>query len=412
MRQFKLQKASTELTVNVPASKSISNRLLILQRASGIPICISNLSHSEDTYLLKNLLEEIEAHNSSEPLLLQTENCGTAYRFLCAYLANKEGTWILDGSPRMRQRPIKALVDTFIKAGAKINYLEKTGFPPLEIKGKTLQTNFWEIDSQQSSQYVSAVAMLLPMIKQNAEIHFPTNIASLQYIDMTIGIMQNIGLEISRNENIIQYKHSDKTLSPVSIAVEYDWSAAAIWFILAALSSKMTIIINGLQKSNLQADNIIATWVSSFGVKTEYVPTGVKITKKQHQQPQRLILDCSNNLDLVPYMAVLCAGLKVSSELQNIENLTLKESNRIESLQTELGKIAEIDYKNNNLIINPKEETFPETVYFSSHDDHRIAMSLAALSCRIHSIYIDNETCVGKSYPDFWENFDNIFKEL
>ena len=412
MKIIKYLKSPIELTVNVPASKSISNRLLILQRTSGIPICISNLSHSEDTYLLKDLLEKIETHNSSEPLLLQTDNCGTAYRFLCTYLANKEGTWILDGSPRMRQRPIGALVNTLIKASAEINYLEKTGFPPLEIKGKKLNAISWEIDSQQSSQYVSAVAMLLPMIKQNAEIHFPTNIASLQYVDMTIGIMQTIGIDIVRNDNIIKYTYIHNVENPISVAVEYDWSVAAVWFVLAALSPKATVFIKGLQKSNLQADNIIATWTSHFGVETEYVQTGVKITKKQHQQPQRLILDCANNLDLVPYMAVLCAGLKMNAELQNIANLSLKESNRIEVLQTELGKIAKVDYKDNNLIINPKEETFPETVCFSSHDDHRIAMSLAALSCRIHSIYIDNETCVGKSYPDFWENFDSFSKEL
>ena len=405
MRQFKLQKSPTELTVNIPASKSISNRLLMLQQTSGIPIRISNLSHSEDTCLLKNLLEKIETHNSSEPLLLQTENCGTAYRFLCAYLSSKQGNWILEGSSRMQQRPIGALVDTLIEAGADIHYLKKTGFPPLAIKGKTLDNCVWEIDSQQSSQYVSAVAMLLPMIKQNAEIHFSANIASLQYIDMTIGIMQAIGIDIVRNDNIIKYTYIYNVANPISVVVEYDWSAAAVWFVLAALSPKTNIFIEGLQKSNLQADNIIATWVSSFGVKTEYLPTGVKITKRHHQQPQRLILDCSNNLDLVPYMAVLCVGLKVSAELQNIENLTLKESNRIEALQTELGKIAKVDYNNNNLVISPKEETFPETVCFSSHDDHRIAMSLAALSCRIHSVSIDNETCVGKSYPDFWENF-------
>ena len=259
MRHLNLQKSPTEFTVNVPASKSISNRLLMLQQTSGISICISNLSLSEDTCLLKGLLEKIETHKSPKSLLLQTENCGTAYRFLCAYLANKQGNWILDGSPRMRQRPVKALVDTFIKAGAKINYLEKTGFPPLEIKGKIIDNCVWKISSQQSSQYVSAIAMLLPMTAQNAEIHFSANIASLQYIDMTIGIMQAIGIDIVRNDNIIKYTYIYNVANPISVVVEYDWSAAAVWFVLAALSPKATIFINGLQKSNLQADNIIAT---------------------------------------------------------------------------------------------------------------------------------------------------------
>ena len=397
-------KSPIELRVEVPASKSISNRLLILQQTSTIPFHISNLSHSEDTCLLNDLLNKIEEHHSVEPLMLQCENCGTAYRFLCAYLANKEGTWILDGSPRMQQRPIKALVDTLIKAGAEIRYLNNSGFPPLEIKGKKLQTNFWKIDSQQSSQYVSAIAMLLPMMGQNAEIHFSTKEASLQYIDMTIGIMQMTGIDIARKDATIKYVHTDTIANPLSIVVEYDWSAAAVWFVIAALSSETNIFIKGLQKSTLQADSIITQWMSDFGVETAFLTDGVQITKRQHRQPKELLLDCGNNLDLVPYIAVLCVGLKIDAQLQNVANLMIKESNRIEALQTELGKLATVDYRNNNLIINPKQEQFPDTIHFSSHDDHRIAMSLSALSCCISNIYIYNETCVNKSYPDFWKN--------
>ena len=406
MKHLRLRNTPIELTVSLPASKSISNRLLVLQKTSGIPICISNLSHSEDTRLLNDLLDKVEKHHLSEPLMLHCENCGTAYRFLCAYLATKEGTWILDGSPRMQQRPVEALVETLIKAGAEIRYLGKTGFPPLEIKGKALHATSWAIDSQQSSQYVSAIAMILPMVGRNAEIHFSTKETSLQYIDMTIAMMQTIGIDIVRTTNIIKYLHIEKVEKPVSVAVEYDWSAVAVWFVMAAISSKANIFIKGLQKSTLQADSIIAQWMSNFGVETAFLSDGVQIKKQQHRQPKEFLLDCGNNLDLVPYIAVLCAGLKIHAQLQNVANLTIKESNRIEALRVELGKIATVDYEDNNLIINPNDKPFPDTVHFSGYEDHRIVMSLSALSCCINNVYINNESCVGKSYPDFWENFD------
>lgn len=407
MKHIQFQKDNIDLTVTIPASKSISNRLLILQKTSDISIEINNLSHADDTILLNDLLQKIENHHSTEPLILQCKNCGTAYRFLCAYLTCKKGNWILDGSPRMQQRPIKALVDTLTNAGAEINYLKKEGFPPLQIIGKELNTNHWEINSFQSSQYVSAIAMILPMIKKDANICFSVDNASLQYIDMTLGVMQNIGLNIIRNNNIIKYIHSSEVKNPISIQVEYDWSAVAIWFVLIALSPlQSTILVNGLQKSTLQADCIIAKWINDFGVETEFLTNGIEITKKRHFQPKKLTLDCANNLDFVPYIAVLCAGLKIHGELKNVENLTIKESNRIESLRIELGKIANIDYVNNNLIISPYKKQFPDTVHFSSHDDHRIAMSLSALACCIENVYLDNEKCVKKSYPDFWEQFN------
>lgn len=403
MRHIQFQKDNIDLSVTVPASKSISNRLLVLQKTSGISLEIGNLSHADDTILLNDLLQRIENHHSAEPFILQCKNCGTAYRFLCAYLACKKGQWILDGSERMQQRPIKALVDTLTNVGAEIYYSKSQEFPPLQIIGKELNTDFWEINSLQSSQYVSAIAMILPMIKNDATICFSSNNVSLQYIDMTLGIMQHIGLDIIRKDNIINYFHLEKDKNPISVEVEYDWSAAAIWFILVALSNNVTIFIHGLQNSNLQKDSVISKWVEPFGVKTEFMTNGIRITKNQHLQPEKLLLDCANNLDLVPYIAVLCVGLKISGELKNVENLTIKESNRIKSLQIELGKIANIDYVNNNLVINPREEKFPDTIYFSSHDDHRIAMSVSALACCIENVYIDNQNCVAKSYPDFWE---------
>jgi 3-phosphoshikimate 1-carboxyvinyltransferase len=279
----------------------------------------------------------------------------------------------------------------------------------LQIKGKLLHADFREIDSRQSSQYVSAVAMILPLINREASICFSDNNASLQYIDMTLGIMQHLGLNIRRKNNRITYFPFEKTVKPFSVTVEQDWSAAAVWFVTAAMADEADIFINELQESVLQADSIIVKWIELFGVKTEFLTNGVRITKTQHKQPKKLILDCANNPDLVPYLAVLCVGLKIAGELRNVENLALKESNRIEALQTELGKIATINYLNNHLVICPKAEQFPATIRFSAHEDHRMAMSLSALACRIDTVYIDDEECVSKSYPDFWKQF--LFNE-
>jgi 3-phosphoshikimate 1-carboxyvinyltransferase len=307
----------------------------------------------------------------------------------------------------MQNRPIKALVDTLVNAGADIKYLHKTGFPPLQIKGKALMAEYWKINSQESSQYVSAVAMILPLLCCSAVIEFSTDTSSLQYIDMTIELMRKTGLSISRKDNLIKYVHEDKNRPSVLISVEYDWSSAAVWYVFAALSSSADLFILGLKKSRLQADSIIAQWMELFGVQTKYTEKGVHIIKTKQKIPDTLQLNCKNNLDLVPYLASLCAGLKIKAELKNIKNLSIKESNRIKALTTELGKIASLKYNNNILIIEPQDK-FPETVYFSSHHDHRIAMALSVLSCCINDLYIDNPKCVAKSYPEYWENFAKI----
>jgi len=214
-----------------------------------------------------------------------------------------------------------------------------------------------------------------------------------------------LGLDIARNENVISYHHTETTKNPIDFFVEYDWSSAAVWFELAALIPKGNIFIEGLQKSELQADTIIAEWVKTFGVKTIYQKEGVLLKKTHHKIPESFTADCKNNLDLVPYIAVLCAALGVKTCLQNIENLTFKESNRIGALVQELGKIAFLEYKDNALLIEPNGKQLPDSVCFSSHSDHRIAMSLAVLSALIPQVKIDNMSCVKKSYPGFSKQY-------
>jgi 3-phosphoshikimate 1-carboxyvinyltransferase len=401
--------SSLELSVSIPSSKSISNRLLLLQKTSGLPITIHNLSTADDTKLLADLLDHIETASPFVPTTLCCNNCGTVYRFLTAYLACRQGTWLLDGNERMRNRPAGALVDALTDAGADIKYLHQAGFPPLQINGRKIESQYWKINAQQSSQYVSAVTMILPLLRRSSVIEFSTDNASLQYVDMTIKLMQYAGFAVSRENNMINYVHQDLISVPVSFFVEYDWSSAAVWFTLAALSSNANLFITGLKKSELQTDTIIVQWMELFGVQTKYTDKGVHLIKtKQASIPNVFQVDCKNNIDLTPYLASLCVGLKIRARLTGVENLFIKESNRINALVTELGKIAHLHYKDNVLIIEPNQDKFPETVYFSSHDDHRIAMALSILSLCIDDVYIDNPECVSKSYPGYWENFAKI----
>ena len=418
-------KQSEAISVTVPASKSISNRLLILQKTCGIPFIINNLSTAHDTKLLNSLLNCIENNASNGAYLkkitqrttentqeiienIHCENCGTAYRFLTAYLSCLSGKWLLDGSERMRNRPIKPLTDTLIRAGADISYIGKLGFPPLQINGGQLTATYWEIDARQSSQYVSAIAMILPLIGRNSELFFLTDGNSMQYIDMTIKLMQQLGRDINRTENKITYvENNDCSFPPLldsaeEIFVEYDWSSAAVWFAFSALSSQKVINIQGLKKSELQADSIISEWIKPFGVQTNYTENGVELINTNQQSNQEIMqFDCRNNPDLVPCIASLCVGLRQKTVLKNVQNLALKESNRIEALVQELGKIARLNHENNDLIIIPKQENFPTKIYFSSHTDHRMVMSLSLLSTRIQDVIIDDTACVNKSYPEF-----------
>ena len=445
-----MKHTSLKISITIPASKSISNRLLILQKTCRDTLqcvfTINNLSTAEDTKLLSDLLNRIKTENvlnyrmalcnsvsslwfsvkqkkkitqsytektqrntENNVPILNCENCGTAYRFLTAFLACQSGKWILDGSLRMHQRPIKPLVDTLNNAGADISYLKENGFPPLAINGKPLNANSLIVDSSQSSQYVSALAMILPLLKKDCQLQFSNNAASLQYIDMTLALMQDLGLDIARKENTIAYCHAEIAKNPVNYFVEYDWSAAAVWFLLAALIPKGSIFIEGLQKSKIQADAIISNWTKEFGVETIFQPKGVLLKKTSNKHPDSFEADCKNNLDLVPYIATLCAAMGVKSRLYTIENLALKESNRAQALQTELSKIASVTIKDNSLIINPNNEKMPECICFSSYGDHRIAMSLLALSVCIQKVQIDDVDCIKKSYPDFYHQFSKIF---
>lgn len=389
--------------IDIPSSKSITNRLLILQQYKNYHIKINNISVSADSILLQKCLLQISQPTSSPFVFV--DNCGTAFRFLCAYLSFRTGEWILDGSPRLRQRPIAPLVEAINNAGGEIYYMEKIGFAPLKIIGKQWHTNSFTIDSAMSSQFVSALMLCLPFNACNARIVFDKHIPSFQYINLSLKLMSHIGLNIQYHDGAIHYQHSNKLIQ-THINVEADWSSAAFWYLYVALTNK-PLFINKLTKSDIQPDAQMVPVMKDLGVTTTFNNQGALIEKTK-SIPQNIEIDCINNPDWVPVLVTLCVGEQTQARLFNTKNLQFKESNRIEVLQKELAPFATLTWKNDYLTIKPHTKTFPHQHFFHSYSDHRIVMALAMLKHQIPHIEFDDKQCVKKSYPDFWKYYNQL----
>ncbi|NLO41948.1 MAG: hypothetical protein GX109_02820 [Bacteroidales bacterium] len=402
------QSLSDTVYVDLPTSKSISNRLLMLKETYHTTLKIKNLSKADDTLLLEKLLLDIQTHSTEDDPVkrIHTQNSGTCFRFLCAYLCVKKGKWLLTGDTRMKSRPIEALVTAMQACGAKITYKEKHGFPPLEITGQEClcPPQNIEINAEKSSQFVSAILLILPLLKKDIVVKISHLKASKSYIEMTIGLMQKLGIDVSMQENIITYKHTDSPAEIQSIEVEYDWSSAAYWFAWVALQYSTKVCIKKLRKSSLQSDAVIEKIMYPFGLSLRYTREGLWIEKKFDKVPPSFTYDCSNHIDLVPVLAVLCAALEVKATLKGIHHLSYKESDRLQALYQELNKITTVKYTKNTLKITPVSKSLSSAPCFASYQDHRIAMSLSLFIHKYQTIYIENPACVSKSYPDFWEN--------
>lgn len=390
--------------IDIPASKSMSNRLLMLQHVLRQNVEIENISTSTDTQILATALNTIQTQKNAT---ININDCGTAFRFLTAYLCTQKGTWILDGTERLRQRPISDLVDALLSIGADITYINNIGFAPLKINGKKLSFNHIDINAEKSSQFVSALMLILPLFEGKKTITFNHLTYSLQYIQQTSALMQDLGIDIQLADNKIVYKGFYNT-SAKKIKVEKDWSSAAYWWGWVTLDQKISILLKDMHKSDYQKDSIIVDIVEQFGTDTRFLPDGILIEKKVSSPVNNFLFDCHNNLDLVPLLAVVCVGTKTNAILSHVGNLQYKESNRIVALQTELHDFASITFNGNDLIINTYKQKFPQQYSFSSHNDHRIAMSLALLKTKIKHLQIDNTECVNKSYPDFFRQLENI----
>jgi 3-phosphoshikimate 1-carboxyvinyltransferase len=388
-------------TVQLPFSKSISNRLLIMEALCGKKFQLKNISEADDTKLLQQLL----ASNSE---IMNAGNAGTCYRFLTAYFALQEKEIVLTGTDRMKQRPVGELVDALRKSGAEIKYLEQEHFPPLLIQGRKLHQADIEIDSPQSSQFVSALLLIAPYIEGGLKLKLKGEQTSTPYIGMTLKLMGQFGIKYLQNENEIEILKQEYISKAYS--VEPDWSAAAFWFAMAALSDDAEIFLEGLSEESIQGDSIVSELMKKFGVQTKFYGEGMGILHMPKSIPENFSFNFSQHPDLAPVFFVLCSALGVDAKISGVKNLSFKESKRTEALKKELEKcgaeilkVSEDEYRVSPRPFTPFTEGERGRIFaFNTYDDHRLAMAFAMLAIPLGKVEIKNPAVVSKSYPDFW----------
>ncbi len=403
----------TQANITLPASKSISNRLLVLQKLYHLPINIQNLSDSDDTKLLYNCLYS----ETTNPIAIEwdVENCGTAMRFLVSYAAITKGNYILYGNERMQQRPVKPLVDGWRALGAEINYIEKEGYPPLHIGGKTIigYPTTIEIDGSMSSQFISSIMMAGCALEKGLNIQLTGIVSSKPYIQMTLKLMQELGLDIIWDEekNIIQCKHYSGSNDIIKdYHIESDWSAASYCYLWALAIPGLQIDIDNLSINSLQGDSVLMSYFEKFGLSTNEIhPNNISIIKDKNFIPQALTFDCSQCLDIAPTLALAAFITHTKVTLTGLENLKHKESDRLKVLYTELNKFS----PNSATIISDDVLYIHRTAEINydgtleTYGDHRIAMAFSVLAA-YGDLKINNPEVVSKSFPSFWDEIRKV----
>ena len=401
---IKIQKSQlhNHQKVQITGSKSESNRLLLLQ-ALYPQVSISNVSNSDDSVLMRKAL-------SSEEELIDIYHAGTAMRFLTAYFSIQKGReTIITGSPRMKERPIKILVDALSTLGAEITYLENDGFPPLKIIGKELTENKVTLAANVSSQYISALLLIASKFEKGLELTLEGKITSVPYINMTLSLLNSVGVETSFVENIITVKPNTTDIEPQTLTVESDWSSASYFYGLIALSDVGTEITIGSYKSeSLQGDSVLADIYEKFGVTTTFLKESITLRKSSNIDINSIVeLDLKNAPDIAQTIAVTAFGLGLECYMIGLHTLKIKETDRLVALKTELEKLgAEVIITDLSLHLKPSK-TVNSNITIATYNDHRMAMAFAPLGLKV-PIVIENADVVSKSYPQFWEDFKTI----
>ena len=399
--------------VELPPSKSESNRALIIRALSGDNFNINNLSDAKDTSVLIEILYKIKNRKSFDDIeVLDVGAAGTVMRFLSAFLCLQKGKWLLTGDQRMQQRPIKVLVDGLNQIGAKISYVNKDGFPPIIIESQKINISNITVDSSISSQYISALLMIAPCLNKGLKINVEDGVVSLPYIIMTLKMLEYFGIINIYKRKSITIKH--QLFKAKDITINYDWSAASYFYEVIAMSEiGSEIFLKGLKKDSLQGDEIVADIFIKFGVSTIIQDDGIRIIKNK-QSIREFSFDFTHYPDIAQTMIVCCAALGIKGEFYGLKSLAIKETNRILALQKELvklGCVVRIIDKgsillsgNVNININP--------IIINTYNDHRMAMAFAPLALKMSVVFIENPKIVNKSYTKFWENIAKIGFEL
>ncbi len=411
-----LQRKSIPLTgsITLSGSKSISNRVLIIGALSGEPFEITHLADAKDTVTLRSLLQ-------SDDGVLDAGAAGTTFRFLTALLAMREGTQILTGSERMKQRPIGGLVDALRHLGADISYLENEGFPPLRI-GSPRKVDIPEVltvSAGASSQFVSALLMIAPVLPGGLTIELVGSVVSKPYIEMTLQLMRYFGVSSHWENQRIHIPPQKYQGRP--FRVEADWSAASYYYSMAAIAPEADLLLEGLFEHSVQGDAVLASMMEAFGVTTTFESRGVRLTKTATAQQQKVFeydfLPCP---DLAQTLAVTCGALGVLGLFTGLETLRVKETDRIAALRRELQKVgvhfvelpAGLSKKSGSAqFLLEGKAGFSTLPVFDTYEDHRMAMAFAPLALSA-PIAIRDPEVVEKSYPEFWTDLERLDFEI
>ncbi len=390
--------------VHLTYSKSESNRALLLNALFPDQITISNLSDSDDTRLLS---KAIEGYRSSEKI--DVGHAGTSFRFMTAFLATqRKGSWTLTGSDRMKERPIKVLVDALQMMGAKISYMEKEGYPPLSIEGVEELKNEVSIDAQVSSQYISALMMIGSKLSGGLRIDLKGKITSLPYIMMTTAMMHEVGVKVKFEGQTILVPETH-ALSQTKLSIEADWSAASYWFSLIALANEgASVELIGLNEKSRQGDAQIVGYFKSLGVNAVYRDDKWMLTKSGKPTTEVLELDLSSTPDVAQTLVCTCAGLGVGVNFRGLHTLRIKETDRLTALKEELNKFGVVVTipSDDQLVMEKGQLLKKPTQPIATYKDHRMAMAFAPLALCVN-LSIENEEVVSKSYPKFWQDLQH-----
>ena len=396
-------------SINLPASKSISNRALVISAMAGSSIQPSNLSDCDDT-------EVIIAALNNMPDVIDIKAAGTAMRFTTAYLASTPGEHTITGTERMQNRPIRILVDALRYLGADITYVRNEGYPPLHIKGKALEGGHLEVVGNISSQYISALLMIGPMLKKGLELKLTGEIASRPYIDLTLWTMKEYGADADWTDmDTITVKPQPYKETPYMI--ENDWSASSYWYEMMALNANIdsSIELEGLMDSSKQGDSVVKYIFSLLGVKSEFEnrDTITTVTLKTNRcLLPKFEYDFSGSPDLAQTIVVACCALGVKFKFTGLASLKIKETDRIE-LKTELKKVGYVIHdENDNTLYWDGETCEASFAPIDTYEDHRMAMAFAPLAFKFPQIEINNPEVVSKSYPHYWEDLKKAGFEI
>ena len=394
-------------SIKITGSKSETNRLLLLQ-ALYPNLVLDNTSNSDDSEVMLKALQNSQLLTPNSQLI-DVHHAGTAMRFLTAYFSiQEEKEVVLTGSSRMKERPIKILVEALNQLGADISYEENEGFPPIKIIGKKLIQNKVSLPANVSSQYISALLLIAPKLENGLELTLEGEITSVPYIKMTLTLLNEIGVKTSFVGNKISVK-PQFTIHNSQFTIESDWSSASYWYSIVALSEIGTqISLSSYKKNSLQGDSALANIYQDFGVETVFnEDNSITISKTKNHQLSIVNYQLNNCPDIAQTIAVTCFGLGIGCHLTGLHTLKIKETDRLEALKTELTKLgATISVTNESLTLEASNH-INENIAIDTYQDHRMAMAFAPLALKI-SLTINQAEVVSKSYPDFWEDLKII----